>query len=104
MTLAVRPADVTELNDSARAPLLASGRLGLDAVTVGAGSRQREYRAGDRVLVIANDYRLGLLNGTCAVITAVDPQHESLTFLAVTSGASPCRRRGWTGTSTTATP
>ena len=69
--LAVRRADVTDLNDTTRARLLESGRLGPDPVTVAAGDRQREYRAGDRVLVTANDHRLGLLNGTRAVITAV---------------------------------
>jgi conjugative relaxase-like TrwC/TraI family protein len=70
--LAVRRADVTDLNDTTRARLLAAGRLGPAAVTVGEGDRRREYRAGDRVLITANDNRLGLLNGTRAVITAVD--------------------------------
>ena len=69
--LAVRRADVTDLNDTTRARLLADGRLGPDPVTVGAGERLREYRAGDRVLVTVNDHRLGVLNGTRAVITAV---------------------------------
>jgi hypothetical protein len=70
--LAVRRADVADLNDTTRVRLLDSGRLGPNPVTVGAGERQREYRTGDLVLVTANDYRLGLLNGTRAVITAVD--------------------------------
>ncbi len=68
--LAGRRADVTDLNDIARARLLDTSRLG-DAVTVGAGQQQREHRAGDRVLVTANDHRLGPLNGTRAVVTAV---------------------------------
>ncbi len=52
-------------------PRQESGRLGSDSVTVGAGVRQREYRAGDLVLFTANDHRLGLLNGSRAVIIAV---------------------------------
>jgi ATP-dependent exoDNAse (exonuclease V) alpha subunit len=75
--LAVRRADVTDLNDTARARLLDTGQLGAEAVTAGQGEKAREYRAGERVLVTANDHRLGLLNGTGAVITAVDA-HSSL--------------------------
>ena len=78
--LAARRADVADLNDTARPQLLDAGRLGPDAVTAGEGSRQREYRAGDRVIVTANDYQLGVLNGTRADITAVDPRHRSLTL------------------------
>ena len=78
--LAVRRADVTDLNDTARSRLLAAGRLGPDAVTTGQGDKQREYRAGDRVLVTTNDHRLGLLNGTRATITAVDPRRQTLTL------------------------
>jgi ATP-dependent exoDNAse (exonuclease V) alpha subunit len=38
--------------------------------------------AGDRVLVTRNDHRLGLLNGTRATVTAVDPKHRTLTLAA----------------------
>ncbi|MBA2768848.1 MAG: hypothetical protein H0U35_06915 [Sporichthyaceae bacterium] len=78
--LAVRRADVTDLNDTARARLLESGRLGPDAVTTGESDIQREYRASDLVLVTANDHRLGLLNGTRAVVQAVDPRRQTLTL------------------------
>ncbi|MCY7344274.1 MAG: relaxase domain-containing protein, partial [Pseudonocardia sp.] len=77
--LGVRRADVTDLNDTTRERLLAAGRLGPAAVTTGEGERAREYRAGDRVLVTANDHRLGLLNGTRATVTAVDPKRRTLT-------------------------
>ncbi|HEX4812219.1 MAG TPA: MobF family relaxase [Nonomuraea sp.] len=80
--LAVRRADVTDLNDATRARLLADGRLGPDAVTAGQGDAQREYRAGDRVLVTRNDHRLGLLNGTRATVTAVNPKRRTLTLAA----------------------
>ena len=80
--LAVRRADVTDLNQTARDRLLAAGRLGRDAVTAGEGDRAREYRVGDKVLVTANDHRLDLLNGTRATVTAVDPRHQTLTLKA----------------------
>jgi ATP-dependent exoDNAse (exonuclease V) alpha subunit len=80
--LAVRRADVADLNDVTRDRLLADGRLGPDAVTAGSGDKQREYRAGDRVLVTANDHRLGLLNGTRGTVTAVDPTRATMTLAA----------------------
>ena len=78
--LALRRADVTALNDATRARLLESGRLGPDAVSTGEGDRQREYRAGDRVLVTTNDHRLGLLNGTRAAVAAVDVRRKTMTL------------------------
>ena len=82
LMLAVRRTDVTLLNDTARARLLAAGRLGPDPVTAGHGDAAREYRAGDRVMVTANDHQLGLLNGTRATVTAVDPRRRTLTLAA----------------------
>ena len=103
--LAVRKVDVTELNDTTRRALLAAGRLGPDAVTAGHGDQAREYRAGDQVLVTANDHHLGLLNGTRATVTAVDPRHRTLTLAADGDAArSPSPPTGPSGTSTTATP
>jgi conjugative relaxase-like TrwC/TraI family protein len=78
--VALRRSDVTELNDTARARLLEAGRLGPEAVTAGRGARAREYRAGDEVLVTANDHRLGLLNGSHALVTSGDPRRQTLTL------------------------
>lgn len=78
--LAVRRTDVTDLNDTTRSRLLETDQLGPDAVTAGEGEQSREYRAGDRVLVTANDHRLGLLNGTRGTVTAVDPRRRTLTL------------------------
>jgi AAA domain/TrwC relaxase len=78
--LAARRADVADLNDTTRARLLDAGRLAPVPVTVGEGNRQREYRAGDQVIVTTNDYQLGVLNGTRAEITDVDPRHQTLTL------------------------
>jgi conjugative relaxase-like TrwC/TraI family protein len=75
--LAVRRDDVAELNATTRDRLLEQGRLGPDALTTdatGQGDGEREYRAGDRVLVTANDHHVGVLNGARARVTAVDPE------------------------------
>jgi ATP-dependent exoDNAse (exonuclease V) alpha subunit len=78
--LAVRRVDVTHLNDTTHARLLAAGRLGPHAVTARHGDQAREYRAGDRVMVTANDHRLGLLNGSRADVTEIDPRRQTLTL------------------------
>ena len=57
--LALRRADVADLNRLARTEMLASGRLGPDALNVG----DREYRVGDRVVCLKNRRANGLLNG-----------------------------------------
>jgi ATP-dependent exoDNAse (exonuclease V) alpha subunit len=75
--LAVRRADVAQLNTAARKRLIAAGQLG-DAVVVGSGDRQREYRRGDQVIVTTNDHRRRLLNGTRATLTHVDPRQRTL--------------------------
>jgi conjugative relaxase-like TrwC/TraI family protein len=62
--LATRRADVRALNALARRALLESGELG-DAVEVTSrrGGRS-EWRVGDAVVVTANHYPLGLINGS----------------------------------------
>jgi ATP-dependent exoDNAse (exonuclease V) alpha subunit len=67
--LAGRRADVNELNRAARALLLDAGRLGEDALSCGG----RDFRAGDRVVCRRNDSRLGVCNGTRALVGDVDP-------------------------------
>jgi ATP-dependent exoDNAse (exonuclease V) alpha subunit len=78
--LAVRRADVTDLNDTIRIRLLEAGRLGPDTLTVDHGTKTREYRTGDRVIVTGNDHRLGLLNGNRADVTSVHPDARTLTL------------------------
>jgi conjugative relaxase-like TrwC/TraI family protein len=71
--LAVRCDDVTELNAVVRDRLLERGELGPEAISVESRDGEREYRAGDLVLVTANDHVAGVLNGTRARVTAVEP-------------------------------
>jgi hypothetical protein len=66
--VAARKADVTDLNDRARAVLKADGVLGSEEMTVGA----RSYSVGDEVMTLRNDRRLGVINGSRGVVEAID--------------------------------
>jgi conjugative relaxase-like TrwC/TraI family protein len=72
--LALRRSDVADLNDRARALLAGHGRLGPDAIII----QQRTFAAGDRIITLRNARHLGVLNGTFATITAIDPQQRAL--------------------------
>jgi conjugative relaxase-like TrwC/TraI family protein len=72
--LAARRSDVADLNTRARARMHAAGRLSGQPLRVGG----REFAVGDRVLLLRNEYRLGVLNGTCGTVASVDPQRGTL--------------------------
>jgi Ti-type conjugative transfer relaxase TraA len=72
--VALRCRDVRDLNDRARDRMRAAGRLGPDEVQI-AG---RAFAAGDEVITVRNDRRLGVANGTRATVTAVDPTTRSV--------------------------
>jgi hypothetical protein len=85
--LAVSRADVAHLNALVRATLIAQGELGAtpphiraDDTADLAADGSLEMRTGDLVLVGRNDNRLGLCNGTRALVTAVDVAADSLTL------------------------
>ena len=86
--LAVSRADVAHLNALVRAALIAQGELGAtplhlradDTGDLVAGDDSLEMRTGDLVIIGRNDNRLGLYNGTRAVVTAVDTKTHSLTL------------------------
>jgi ATP-dependent exoDNAse (exonuclease V) alpha subunit len=68
LMLAAHHRQVDALNQRARQRMRAAGRLGQSELQLGGGA----YAAGDIVLALRNDYRLGLLNGTRGTITAID--------------------------------
>ena len=86
--LAVSRADVAQLNALVRAALMVQGELGATSmhlpadstVDIVAGDESLEMRTSDLVIVGRNDNRLGLYNGTRAVVTAVDVATDSLTL------------------------
>jgi hypothetical protein len=77
LMVAVRLADVDDLNRRARTALRARGRLGPDRVVL-AG---RAFAEGDDVLALRNDYWLGLLNGTRAAIDRIDIDRRRIVAL-----------------------
>jgi conjugative relaxase-like TrwC/TraI family protein len=78
LMVATRLTDVDDLNRRARAALRAQGRLGPDQIVL-AG---RAYAGGDVVLALRNDYRLGVLNGTHAVIDCIDTGRRHIVAVA----------------------
>ncbi|MCZ7535218.1 MAG: AAA family ATPase [Acidimicrobiia bacterium] len=75
LMLATRWSDVDDLNARARAHLQAAGMLTGPTLTIDA----RPYQAGDRIMTLRNDRRLAVRNGTCALITGIDPDQREMT-------------------------
>jgi conjugative relaxase-like TrwC/TraI family protein len=86
--LASSRADVAHLNALVRAALIARGELGATPLHLPAddtghlvgGNDSLEMRTGDLVIIGRNDNRLGLYNGTRAVVTAINVETGSLTL------------------------
>ncbi|MDP8932132.1 MAG: relaxase domain-containing protein [Actinomycetota bacterium] len=72
--VALRRSDVDDLNTRARTRLLAAGHLTGPTLHLD-GQR---FQAGDRIVCLRNDRRIGVVNGTPATITTVDPGHRAL--------------------------
>jgi conjugative relaxase-like TrwC/TraI family protein len=81
LMVAARLADVDDLNRRARQVLSEECYLGNDEVVL-AG---RPFAVSDEVLALRNDYQLGLLNGTRAIIEQIDTSRHQMT-LATTTG------------------
>jgi conjugative relaxase-like TrwC/TraI family protein len=74
LMIASRNDDVDDLNRRARARLVHARHLGAYDLVVGG----RSFAIGDEILTTRNDYRIGVLNGTRATITAIDHNAGSL--------------------------
>ena len=79
--LTSRRDDARTLNRLTRQRLVEAGALGGDGLSVSVRGRTREFRVGDEVVVTANRYPLGLLNGTRGTVTGVDA-HAGVTVTA----------------------
>lgn len=66
--LAARKVDVADLNRLGRAMMAGAGRLSGETLTTGAGV---ELQAGDRVVCIKNDRRIGVQNGSRGTVESV---------------------------------
>ena len=81
LMLASRWSDVDDLNARARHHYQTAGRLTGPTLIVD----ERPYQAGDRIMTLRNNRRLGVRNGTCATIDHVDAD--------AADDAGPHRRR-----------
>jgi Ti-type conjugative transfer relaxase TraA len=73
--IAARRSDVADLNDRARELMRAHGRIGDVELEVGGAA----FSVGDRVMTLKNARRLGVINGTRAVVQTVDVSHKEMT-------------------------
>ena len=73
--IALHQADVDDLNRRARLLRQAAGELTGPGVVTEAG---RAFAAGDEVLALRNDRRIGIHNGTRATVVAADPDTRNL--------------------------
>lgn len=71
--LASRNADIADLNNLAHRHLVEAGVVQGPARMVEVDDRRREFQAGDEVLFLRNDRRLGVRNGMLATIERVHP-------------------------------
>ena len=74
LMLALRRSDVDDLNARARHHYRGAGLLSGPILTID----DRPYQAGDRIMTLRNNRRLGTRNGVCATIDYVDPTRRSL--------------------------
>ncbi len=72
--VAARRDDVVELNAQARVLMASSGRLGATELEFSG----RQFAVGDHVVTLSNARRLGVLNGTRAVVVGLDEQAREL--------------------------
>ena len=74
--LALRRADVADLNHLGRALMDTDGRLGKDRLVIA----DREFATGDRVVCLRNSDVLGVKNGTLGTVRTVDLERRTLTI------------------------
>jgi conjugative relaxase-like TrwC/TraI family protein len=73
---AFRRDDVDDLNGRARAYLERAGQLHGPVLEI----NDRPFQAGDQIVCLRNERRLGIHNGTRATITNIDPDHHAITI------------------------
>jgi ATP-dependent exoDNAse (exonuclease V) alpha subunit len=68
--------DVDPLNQLARDVLQRHGQLPLREVDIGG----RGFAVGDEVLALRNDFRIGILNGTRALVRSIDQRRQTISI------------------------
>ena len=74
--IAARRSDVADLNDRARELMRTHGRIGDEELEVGGVF----FSVGDSVMTLKNARRLGVINGTRAVVQTLDPVRKEMTI------------------------
>ena len=74
IVLASRNADIADLSELAHRHLVVAGVVRGPARVVDVDERNREFQAGDEVLFLRNDRRLGVRNGMRATIEQIHPE------------------------------
>jgi conjugative relaxase-like TrwC/TraI family protein len=72
--IAIRRSDVDDLNGRARRLRQTNGELWGPVLEID----KRPYQAGDEIVCLRNDYRLGVRNGDRAIVEHVDPERRSM--------------------------
>jgi ATP-dependent exoDNAse (exonuclease V) alpha subunit len=72
--VALRHSDVDDLNGRARLHVVAAGRVSGPELEV----NERLYQAGDEIVCLRNDYRLGVRNGDQAMVERVDAERRTM--------------------------
>jgi len=72
--IAIRRSDVDDLNGRARRLREANGELWGPVLEID----ERPYQAGDEIVCLRNDYRLGVRNGDRATVERVDPDGRTM--------------------------
>lgn len=72
--IAIRRSDVDDLNGRARRLCEANGELWGPVLEID----ERPYQAGDEIVCLRNDYRLGVRNGDRAVVERVDAERNTM--------------------------
>lgn len=73
LVVTARRADAATANDAIRALLRSRGQLGPQLTVDTGASRPVSIAVGDLVLITRNDYPRGVLNGTRAIVTSLEP-------------------------------
>jgi AAA domain len=84
LMIAARRSDVDDLNARARVRMKAAGCLAGPEMTVD----DRSFQAGDEVVCLRNDRRLGALNGTRGTVTSYVDVGQRMLTLSTTGGSS----------------
>lgn len=96
LVVTARRVDAATANDAIRALLHSRGQLGPQLTVDNGASRPVSIAVGDLVLITRNDYPRGVLNGTRAIVTSLEPGDAEGGTGAGSIGLRTCEDRSLT--------